>query len=646
MIDALIGQTVGHYNITERVGHGGMSAVFKAQSTKDKKIVALKVLHAYHASDPNFLHRFTREARAMAQLDHPNIVRVYDFNTTGQTPYIAMEHIGGGTLKEKFKVARRKGQIISLSESIRVVLQISDALAYAHSRDMVHRDIKPANILFDGDNDAILTDFGIVKTLNGSTQHTATGAMIGTPAYMSPEQGLGRPGDARSDIYALGVLFYQMVTGRLPFDADKPLAVVLKHINEPIPNPSDYNASLPPDITAVIMKALAKDPQDRFQTSLGIARRLREIIQNSDAAWARQIPIPAQTKRSKPPSILIEAVEVQQVPTAVGQVKSAETLPPPRPSPKRSRGAGGFLRIVAPVMMLALTVLMIGLASVLMNPDSTMGASARSTLGKFFPDGLSTYVDDGTPATPVPCDYNIRLLETTTQGSFAEIPIAGPFQMQWVLRNDGNCPILKGSTFAYEAGEPFGFLDKLTFDRNVDPGERIVMAATLYAPVVPGTFKSLWRIADPKNVTLGVGVTFEVTVFANDTNALPTETVAPLTTAAEPVLAEEVKTGDVDFNHFIQSCNMNAEIWWCDMQITPSSPADTSFNIQVFSARPDEYDSVSQAVHTASESGCDPWVYEITVVGEQSGEVRSKNVFLDPSVSPISDLLGGNCQTQ
>ena len=633
MIDALIGQTVGHYNILERVGHGGMSAVFKASSNRDGKVVALKILHAYHANDPNFLHRFTREARAMAQLDHPNIVRVYDFNTTGQTPYIAMEHIGGGTLKERFKIARRKGQILPLSESIHIVLQISDALAYAHSRDMVHRDIKPANILFDDSDNAILTDFGIVKTMNGSTQHTATGAMIGTPAYMSPEQGLGRPGDARSDIYALGVLFYQMVTGHLPFDADKPLAVVLKHINEPIPDPSEINPTLPPEITAVVVKALSKAPEDRFQTSLEMANTLRQVIKNSSASWAKQVPTPMLAEKHEPQDILAHSSDMR-VPTAVGQPTSAETIP----RPTKHRPPAGWLRMLIPATMLGLAILLLGLAAVIVNPDSAMGASARSTLGKLFPGGAAAVVvetNDGT-VTPIPCDYNIRLLETTTQGSFDNIPIAGPFQMQWVLRNDGNCPIPKGSTFAYEAGEPFGFLDQLIFDRNVDPGERIVMAATLRAPVVPGTFKSLWRIADPNDVTLGVGVTFEVAVFATDGQDGSSQTAI-----------ETTRVPALDFNHFIQSCSANVEIWWCDIQITPDSLNDSTFTIQVFeSAETIEYQLVRQRIHTASNTLCEPWVHEIRVTGTESGGTHSKNVFLDPSVSPISDLLGGSCDSQ
>ena len=639
MIDALIGQTVGHYKISERVGHGGMSAVFKAQSSHDGKIVALKILHAYHANDPNFLHRFTREARAMAQLDHPNIVRVYDFNTTGQTPYIAMEHISGGTLKEKFKIARRKGQILSLGESVQIVLQISDALAYAHSRDMVHRDIKPANILFDEDDNAILTDFGIVKTLNGSTQHTATGAMIGTPAYMSPEQGLGRPGDARSDIYALGVLFYQMVTGRLPFDADKPLAVVLKHINEPIPNPAEFNSNLPAEVTNVITKALAKAPQDRFQTALEMANTLRKAIKDTSAVWAQQVPAPVLAEQREPQNLLATSGEIQ-VPTAVGQVKSAETAS--TPTPTQPRFPGNIMHIMLPTMVILTAILLVGLAGAILNPESAVGASARSTFGKLLPTGLVTYVEpEEDAATLVPCDHNIRLLETTTQGTFSELPIAGPFQMQWVLRNDGNCVIPKGSTFAYEAGEPFGFLEKLTFERNVDPGERIVMAAKLHAPVVPGTFKSLWRIADPNDVTLGVGVTFEVTVYAQEDID-----TTPQTTTVDVPATDVTSTGELNFNHFVQSCNMNSEIWWCDIQITPTSANDSLFTIQVFeTTEVKTYEAVLQGTHTASNRLCEPWVHEIVVSGDDSGELQSKNIFLDPKVSPISDLLGGGCSS-
>ncbi|MCB0026921.1 MAG: serine/threonine protein kinase, partial [Anaerolineales bacterium] len=278
-----VGQTIGKYKILELLGRGGMAEVYKGYQENLERFVAIKIMHSFLASEPDFLRRFEREARAMASLNHPNIVGVYDFDIIDDNYYIVMEYVSQGTLKEKLEAMANKGERLPLQAAIRYTLEIADALAYAHSRGMFHRDIKPANIIINERDAAILTDFGIAKMVSGPS-HTATGSMIGTPAYMSPEQGLGKPGDLRSDIYALGVLFFQMATGRMPYDADTPLGIVMKHVNEPVPNPSDFNTVLPAGIREVIIKAMAKNPDDRYQTAHDMARDLRAAVRNSNAA--------------------------------------------------------------------------------------------------------------------------------------------------------------------------------------------------------------------------------------------------------------------------------------------------------------------------------------------------------------------------
>ncbi|MCA9968726.1 MAG: serine/threonine protein kinase, partial [Anaerolineales bacterium] len=298
MSDTLIGVVLGgKYRITERLGRGGMAEVYLANQENLDRNVAIKLMHAFLVTEQDFLQRFKREARAMAAMNHPNIVSVYDFDVYGEnTYYLVMEYISGGTLKDRLASLAAAGERLPLPEAVRLTLQVAEALDYAHGRSMVHRDVKPANIMLNERGNAILTDFGIVKLVGGqSMAYTATGALIGTPAYMSPEQAMGAPGDARSDIYSLGVLLYQMVTGHLPFDADTPLAIVLKHVNDPVPPPVRYNPDVPAAIQHILLKALAKSPDDRYETAgeLALALRQADLSQKAPAEPAAPVPTTA-----------------------------------------------------------------------------------------------------------------------------------------------------------------------------------------------------------------------------------------------------------------------------------------------------------------------------------------------------------------
>ena len=298
----LIGQRIGKYQIVERLGRGGMAEVYKGYDENLERFVAIKVMHPFLASEGDFIARFRREAKAMAALNHSNIVKVYDFDTSGERSYIVMEYLSQGTLKDKLEELARKGQQISLAEAIQIMLQVSNALAFAHSRGMIHRDIKPPNIMFNDQGAAILSDFGIAKVVSGPS-FTQTGAMIGSPAYMSPEQGLGKPGDERSDIYSLGVLFYQLATGQLPYAADTPLAVVLKHVNEPVPDPSLLNPTIPAGIRAVVTKAMAKEPEARYQAAKSMADDLRQVLRSGDATLLNAVPAELLKDQPTPPPL-------------------------------------------------------------------------------------------------------------------------------------------------------------------------------------------------------------------------------------------------------------------------------------------------------------------------------------------------------
>ncbi|CAG0935865.1 eukaryotic-like serine/threonine-protein kinase [Thermoflexales bacterium] len=277
MNDPMIGRTIGKYRIVEHLGRGGMAEVYKAYQPNLDRHVAIKMMHSFLSDEKEFLARFEREAKVVATLRHPNIVQVYDFDADGGVYYMVMEYITGETLKARLQNLESRDEWVSLDDAARIILAVGSALRYAHERNMVHRDVKPANVMITLDGQVILTDFGIAKIVSTSNL-TASGAMVGTPSYMAPEQGMGQPGDERSDIYSLGVMLYQLVVGRLPFDADTPLAVVLKHINDPLPLPQALKPDISDDLNRVILKSLAKDPNDRYQKVSELTTGLRQAV--------------------------------------------------------------------------------------------------------------------------------------------------------------------------------------------------------------------------------------------------------------------------------------------------------------------------------------------------------------------------------
>lgn len=261
-MDELTGKTLNQYRILGPLGEGGMAAVYKAYQASMDREVAIKVLPRQYAAQPGFLERFQREAKVIASLEHPHIIPVHDFGESEGYTYLVMRYLTGGTL------AQRLGHgPLAPAEATRLISQIASALDYAHERNVIHRDIKPTNVLLDSQGNVLLTDFGIAKMLEQTTQLTASGAFLGTPKYASPEQGQGQELSGRSDAYSLGVILYEMATGRLPFEAETPLALIFKHANDPLPLPSTLNPSIPESLEHVILKAMAKDPADRYASA-------------------------------------------------------------------------------------------------------------------------------------------------------------------------------------------------------------------------------------------------------------------------------------------------------------------------------------------------------------------------------------------
>lgn len=285
-----IGQKIGEYLVVARLGQGGMAQVYKAYQPRLERYVAIKVLHAHLSADPDFVGRFEREAKACSTLQHPSIVRVFDFNAENETFYMTMQFVEGPSLKAELEHRGQAEQAFTYQEIARIGAAYCDALHYAHQQNMVHRDIKPANLMLAADGQAIILDFGIARIM-GETQYTMTGALIGSPAYMSPEQGQSAKVDGRSDIYSLGVVLYEMVTGRPPFDEETPMATLIKHITVPVPKPTRFRVDVPPLLEEVILKALHKKPDLRYQNGAEMAAALRQALDLPQNGSLLQDPI-------------------------------------------------------------------------------------------------------------------------------------------------------------------------------------------------------------------------------------------------------------------------------------------------------------------------------------------------------------------
>jgi len=314
----LIGKQLGKYKIITQLGRGGMAEVYKAYQANLDRYVAIKVMHTHLAEDPDYVKRFEREAKNVAALRHPNIVQVFDFDLEGELSYMVMEFIDGVTLKTHLENLYKAGERLPLSESIRIAIEIGEALSYAHARTMIHRDVKPANVMVTGDKRIILTDFGLAKILTGPSL-TLTGGAVGTPAYMAPEQGMGDAGDPRADIYSLGVILYELTTGQLPFEADTPLAIMLKHMSEPVPPPRTFQEDLPDSVEAIILKCLAKKPEDRYQSIDELLDLLKIPLSEMETQPGKEIPAPPLISLSvqAPVQVMIAPPEPEVVPLPV-----------------------------------------------------------------------------------------------------------------------------------------------------------------------------------------------------------------------------------------------------------------------------------------------------------------------------------------
>jgi len=326
------------YKIEDLLGQGGMSAVYRATDSNLRRVVAVKMIHPHLSSDPDFVRRFEEEATAVAQLRHPNIIQVYDYNHAADTYYMVLEFVPGETLQNQLKRINDADRRMPLPDVVNTAVNICDAIEYANGRGLIHRDIKPANIMLSVHGQAILMDFGIAKIIGGQ-HHTATGAVIGTALYMSPEQIKGQNLDQRSDIYSLGVTLFEMVSGRPPFEADSAMTLMMMHVNDQVPDLHKLNPDLPGGLVAVINKALAKNPDDRYKTAGEMASALKDVQTQLSTRPKSVIPAGEATLIEQPELEPIDATMIEQPAAPEG---------PPTSSPENIAAKPGSIAVERP----------------------------------------------------------------------------------------------------------------------------------------------------------------------------------------------------------------------------------------------------------------------------------------------------------
>jgi eukaryotic-like serine/threonine-protein kinase len=271
----------GRYQLLDRIGSGGMSVVYRAKDLSLGRIVAVKVLQESLTDDEDFLRRFQREAHSAANLYHPNIVTVHDIGQDGNHHYIVMEYVDGRTVKQLVRLQNQQGRPLSMLQALDLAIQVCAGIGYAHRSNLVHCDVKSQNILVTRDDRVKVADFGIARAMSEATQHTIDSQIWGTPHYFSPEQAAGQPPTPASDVYAIGVVLFELLTGRLPFLAETHTALALKHMHEPPPRASDLNPLIPEQLDQILLKVLSKEPAARYRTADQLGRILSAYRESS-----------------------------------------------------------------------------------------------------------------------------------------------------------------------------------------------------------------------------------------------------------------------------------------------------------------------------------------------------------------------------
>jgi len=399
------------YVIQAMLGQGGMSAVYKANDPNLKRVVAVKLIHSHLATDASFITRFEEEATAVARLRHPNIVQVFDFNSDGGVYYMVLEFIPGETLQEHLKRLNKSGRKMPIEDAIRYTVNICDAMGYAHKQGIIHRDIKPANIMLDIHDQAILMDFGIVKILGGDS-HTATGAVVGTARYMSPEVIRAETPDPRSDVYSLGITLYEMLSGETPFNSDSAMSLMMMHMKEPVPDLSLVRPDIPSALIKIVNKSLEKDAKDRYGSAAEMAADLKRALAFMEGKEPASKITGTETVASTAPA---DATIAQQPSKPIGRMETVAVSAPkpftaqtstsissPRQTPPKaaSKNSSLFLLLGVGGVGVFLLIVLVGGFFLLKN---------------IFGSGAVTVPPTDTPAPTVPAATNTVAVVVATE---------------------------------------------------------------------------------------------------------------------------------------------------------------------------------------------------------------------------------------
>ncbi len=496
-MEDLTGREFGVYRIVAPLGEGGMAAVYKAYQSNMDRYVALKVLPRHFANDPQFVARFEQEAKVLAKLRHPHILPVHDYGQHDGYTFLVMPFIESGTL-----INFLREQPLSLLKIQRFISQVGDALDYAHSQGIIHRDVKPSNVLVDERENCMLVDFGIAKIVEGSANLTQTGGILGTPAYMSPEQGRGEPVDHRIDVYALGVILYEMATGRVPFKAETPIAVLVKHMTDPLSPPRIVNPNLPEAVEKVILKAMAKNPDNRFATAGDMVEALSAAMRNAPTP---AMPVDDKTIAEQPEPTLID--------------KPAETSPR-RVSPFAWLfGAAGIG--VAIVLMFAC-----GIAFFLFSRSADAPPTLRAESGQIAAVSPTPGIGIAPPTEPAAATEPTEAAATLPPAGENRRPTAtpgtaAPTNTPYVQPTATSAPVARGPvsvalTFGEEGIGPGMFTDarSIAIDNNtgyIYVGEYIGGRIQVFDET--GKFLKQWTV-DPEMPLRGMDVDRSGTVYA------------------------------------------------------------------------------------------------------------------------------------
>jgi tetratricopeptide (TPR) repeat protein/tRNA A-37 threonylcarbamoyl transferase component Bud32 len=446
-MEDLVGRELGRYQVTALVGRGGMATVYKALDPVLDRAVAIKVMHTHLAADPTFVGRFRHEAQAVAALRHPNIVKVFDFGSEAEAYYMVMEFIDGPTLAALLESragekvtptgsgpgaidpAGRVGGLYP-SEILRIFKPLCSAIDYATTRGMVHRDIKPANILLTQEGEPILTDYGIAKIM-GATSYTVSGVVMGSAHYMSPEQVQGFPMDHRTDIYSLGIVLFEALAGRVPFDADTTASILAQHISAPVPAAQSINPSLPSEVQAVLERALAKAPENRYQRAWEMAASLQAAL--APLTGRRPDPIPL-AGAGQAPTVVLDAAAPTRVERVTTVEEAGEESLPGLGGRPRQVGRGHMRRwlILAAAMVVVIVGVVVGVVLA-----TSGGGTVESTTSTFPGSASSTSLAVSTSSTT-------QGDGTATSGSGGEVTITTLLEQASYLIDEGDAFVQSG----------------------------------------------------------------------------------------------------------------------------------------------------------------------------------------------------------